>query len=97
MSSFSALTPTDALPIAAMNGFDGPDEVGLQSPEPVSICVPLVLSTTLIIRTSSLAVRLRDRRRGAEPSTERKELRLNGTNKKAVRKDRRPVPKAILC
>jgi hypothetical protein len=71
MSSLWALTPTDTPSIAAMNGFDAPDEVGLQSPEPVPICVPLVLSTTIVIRTSSLAERLRDGGRGVEPSTER--------------------------
>ena len=90
MGSLWALTPTDAPSIAAMNAFDAPDEVGLQSPEPVPVWVPLVLSTTLVIRTSSLAEGLRDRRRGVESSTDRKKLRLNGTNKKGVRKDRMP-------
>ena len=91
MSSLWALTPTDAPSIAAMNAFDAADEVGLQSPKPVPVWVPLVLSTTLVIRTSSLAEGLRDRRRGVEESsTDRKKLRLNGTNKKGVRTDRMP-------
>ena len=90
MGSLWALTPTNAPSIAAMNAFDAADEVGLQSPEPVSVWVPLVLSTTLVIRTSPLAEGLRDRRRGVESLTDRKKLRLNGTNKKGVRKDRMP-------